>query len=57
MSELTICNYCKLKRIRKTKSKGSKVYLKPSSFMSGGIDVYVVPKGEKLDTRTDKKGN
>ena len=52
MSELTPCNYCTLQRIKRDKPKGSKVYLQSNA---GWIDVYVVPKGEQLDTRQDPK--
>lgn len=55
MSELTSCNYCNLQAIRINKPKGSRVITRPGSM--GWIDVYVVPKGEKLDTARDKKGN
>lgn len=57
MSELTPCNYCSLQRIKRgAKEQGAKVYVRPSEFM-GGYDVFVVPKGEKLDTSIGKDGN
>jgi hypothetical protein len=53
MSELTMCNYCSLQIIIRKAPKGSKVIMKASC--GGGMDVYVVPEGEELDTRTDPK--
>jgi hypothetical protein len=51
MSDLTSCNYCTLKRIRKdAKENGKIVVLKASGFM-GGIDVFVLKRGEKLDRK------
>ncbi len=45
MSELTACNYCNLKRIRKqAKAEHQRVVLRSSNFM-GGTCVYVIPKG------------
>jgi len=49
MSELIGCDYCYLKSVRRDKPKGSRVYLRREI---GGISVYVVPKGERLD-KTD----
>lgn len=49
-----MCNYCHLKSIReRAKKQGSRVYLRAGM---GGIDVFVVPKGEKLDTSVNEKG-
>jgi len=44
------CNYCTLKHIKKNKPKGSTV------IVVGG-DVYIVPKGEELDTGSPDDGN
>lgn len=55
MSELTRCNYCSLKELRRNKPKGSRIHLRVSSFM-GGVDVFVVPQGEKLDKRSPDDG-
>lgn len=58
MSELTRCNYCNLQIIkRKAKNQGARVYKRPSTFMGGGYDIFVVSKGNKLDTSVDKDGN
>jgi len=54
MSELTRCNYCHLQDYkREAKEKKMTVHLINSK--DGGMDVYLVPKGEKLDTRQDSK--
>ena len=52
MSELTQCNYCNLKEIKRNKPKGSKVRLVRNQ---GWLDCYVIPKGERLDTRQEPK--
>jgi len=62
MSELTRCNYCRLQDIKRmAKEQGSRVYVRPSNFCPkyniGGYDIFMVPKGEKLDTSVDKDGN
>lgn len=50
-----MCNYCHLQNIRRrAKKKGSRVYLRAG--MMGGTDVFVVPKGEKLDISVNEKG-
>jgi hypothetical protein len=51
MSELTICNYCKLKLLKlKYKADGKKVTLKPAKredkYFLGGVDIFV--DGEKV---------
>jgi len=57
MSELTPCNYCSLQGIKaRAKMNGCKVYLRNSTGSLGGIDVFVVPLGKKLDTRVDERG-
>lgn len=44
MSELTSCNYCNLRNIRKiAKEQNKRVILVASSFM-GGTEVFAVPK-------------
>ncbi len=54
MSELTQCNYCSLQQYeREAKKKNMKVHLITNKH--GGIDVYITPKKEKPDTRTDPK--
>ena len=52
MSELTPCNFCTLKRIKAEKPEGSRVMIIGNA---GWLDIYVVAKGEKLDTRQDPK--
>ena len=48
MSELTICNRCNLDNYRqRAKLRGARIVLHPSQFMNG-INVFEVPKGEKL---------
>lgn len=50
-----LCNYCLVQRLKQeAKKTEAKVHLIPSG---GWTDVYLVPKGEKLDTSQDKKGN
>jgi len=57
MSELTRCNYCDMKMIKaKAKKDGARVYTRPSDFCLGGFNVYVVPKGETLDTTDPDDG-
>ena len=47
MSELTPCNYCTMQRIKgEAKSKNEIVITKKGTGVLGGIDVYVLPKGE-----------
>lgn len=49
MSELTTCNYCDLRRLKKRAAKnGSSVVIQPN-LEHGGTDVFVVPEGEKPD--------
>ena len=58
MSELTRCNYCSLQNIkRRAKEQGARVYVRPSKFMGGGYDIFVVSAGDKLDASVDKDGN
>jgi len=48
MSELTRCNYCKLKSLKQNaKAKGMKVTKRSSNFW-GGIDIYIHPKDIKI---------
>ena len=50
MSELTKCNYCSLQAIKRdAKKKDLKVVIVPSKEMGslGGVEVYVLKKGEK----------
>ena len=48
MSDLTLCNFCILKKMKqKAKSRGNKIILRPSSFQ-GGIDVFEVARGKKM---------
>lgn len=58
MSELTTCNYCSLRAIRRrAKEENSRVYVRNAhDFGLGGYDVFMVPKGEKLNTSVDEKG-
>ena len=49
MSELTSCNYCNLQRYkRQAKEQNARLYLR-------GQDVFIVPKGQKLDMTVDPK--
>ena len=53
MSELTPCNYCNLQRFRaRAKTKGARVLLRSSAFMNG-LNVFEVPKGEKLAPQSE----
>lgn len=49
MSELTQCNYCSLKNIKRhAKREGKVVTLRPAKrekYYMGGLDVFVHPKG------------
>jgi len=50
MSELTQCNYCTLQRMRaETKKNNERVVLIKAKEIQGlgGMDIYVLPKGEK----------
>jgi hypothetical protein len=52
MSELTMCNYCRLKEIKKQAKKDKmKVVI---NHLVCGIDIYVVPKGIKIPTYFDR---
>ncbi len=53
MSELTQCNYCSLQIYKERAKEENKVLHQINT--NGWIDIYLVPKGEKLDTRQDKK--
>lgn len=53
MSELTLCNFCTLRRIRKNaKTKGNRVILKSATYSSGnnlgGTDVFVLGPKERM---------
>jgi len=49
MSDLTRCNYCNLKSIkRRAKSKGLVVTKRSGDFGLGGMDVFVHPKEIKI---------
>jgi len=52
---MSTCNHCVLQRIKERKPKGSRVVLHPSDSIPGWTDVYIVPKGEELDTRQHPK--
>ena len=50
MSELTPCNYCTLQRMKRAaKLNGERVVMVRAKEIQGlgGMDVYVLPKGEK----------
>jgi ethanolamine utilization protein EutQ (cupin superfamily) len=48
---MSVCNFCTLRGIRsRAKAEGATVHVENGN-------VFVVPKGEKLDTSVDKKGN
>jgi len=48
------CNYCELKRIKKEAEKShSHVYVRKSE--DTGLDVFVVPEGEQLDSNPNGK--
>ncbi len=48
MSDLTQCNYCSLKGIRRrAKKDGNKVHTKRNSvWCNGGVNIYVAPSDE-----------
>lgn len=44
------CNYCAMKELKaQARKMGAQVIIRANARI-GGVDVYVVPKGEKLDT-------
>lgn len=51
MSELTLCNYCSLQRIKRdAKKKGKRVIVKIGGHddsLGYGVDVYIIEKGGK----------
>jgi hypothetical protein len=61
------CNRCLVEAIRRqADAAGATVHLVPSPLMDpegkspgfpDGVDVFVVPRGAKLDTSVDAKGN
>lgn len=53
MSSLTGCNYCSVMHIKmQAKQDGSKVFMQPKeNGKLGGLDIYVIPRGEKLDEK------
>jgi hypothetical protein len=56
------CNFCSLKNLeRRAQIEGADVHILPSSLQiqnaSTGRDVFVVSKGEVLDTSVDARGN
>ena len=52
MSELTICNYCEVKRLKKeAKSTGLVVTKRAQNFGLGGHDYFVHPKHIKIDPK------
>ena len=54
MSGLTLCNYCSYKLIRRRfKGTGAKFYQRR---IQGWIEIYVVLKGEKLNTKRQANG-
>jgi len=53
---MTQCNFCRLKNIKlRAKERGSRVIVRTASFkLDGrGMDVFVVPKGEKLPSNKE----
>lgn len=51
MSELTPCNFCNLRSIRRYALKrGKEVTMLPSTSELGGIDVYVHPPDTEINT-------
>ena len=64
MSELTLCNYCSLQRIRaKAKQEGKRVVIKSSPWAEaigigsiGGYEIYCVPKDQQLDRKKHHVG-
>lgn len=54
MSELTSCNFCTLQSIRRRhKGTGARVY---QVYINGWLEIYVVPKGQKLNTKRAADG-
>jgi hypothetical protein len=57
---MAICNHCILERIRRdAAAAGARVHLKadPIGPHKRATSVFVVPKGEQLDTSLDADGN
>jgi len=53
MSELTRCNFCTLQSIRRWyKGTGARIHRR---FYGGWTEIYVVPKGKKLNTQRNKE--
>ena len=49
MSELTQCNYCSMKDIkREAKGKGHRVVTREGTGQLGGINVYILPPGVEM---------
>ena len=55
------CNYCLVEDFRRgAEETGATVHTEAAPLTPGfpdGKDIFVVPKGEKLDTTKDAKGN
>lgn len=50
MSDLTACNYCKLKRLRRqAKLSQARIHIRQSK-QHGGLNVFLVPHGGSLDS-------
>lgn len=51
-----ICNFCELKALRKeAKAIGGRVVVAKNNAI-GGVNIYLVPKGERPDVRTPADG-
>lgn len=49
MSELTQCNYCRYQVYkRRAAQQEKKIVVKTSHSILGGVDLFALPKGEKL---------
>lgn len=54
------CNFCLVEDLRREAEAGATVHVVSAPLTPGfpaGKDIFVVPKGEKLDTTKDAKGN
>ena len=58
MSELTQCNYCLLKHIKKrAKEKRMKVTVRATNWGLGGFDVFMHPKDIVIDPKNVEQRN
>lgn len=49
MSELTKCNFCSLRELkRRARKEGTRIVIRANPGKLKGVDVYLVPKGVKV---------